>query len=136
MKKYKKIIDEDALMNNKDKQNISLKDYFDLRINELKGYIDIKFGNIEKANSLAQDNLNARLETMNEFRNSMKDQASTYITRTEYNLLIGKYDSDIRLLREANAENKGKASQQSVNYAYLIAFIGIVIGVVGIIMNI
>jgi len=67
----------------KDKEDISLKDYFDLRINDLKNYIDTKFENLEKANNLARENLDTRLESMNEFRNSMKDQASTYITRKE-----------------------------------------------------
>lgn len=122
-------------MEKNNNKNISFKDYFDSRFAELKNYMDVKFNSIEKSTCLAQDNLNARLESMNEFRSSLKDQTAHYITRIEHEALISKYDSDIRVLREANAKNDGKASQQSVTLAYLISFIGIVIGLVGLIIK-
>lgn len=114
-------------------KNVSLKDYFDIRFSELIKYIDTKFLGIEKSTLLAQENLNTRLEAMNEFRNSMKDQAQQYITRADHETLIAKTDADVRYLREATAESKGKASQQSVNIAYLFAFIGIIIAIVGLV---
>jgi len=73
-----------------DDDDVSLREYFDLRINELKNFMITKFESLEKANCLAQENLNTRLESMNEFRNSMKDQAGTYITRTEHNSSLEK----------------------------------------------
>lgn len=85
--------------------------------------MDIKFEGIEKSTSLAQDNLNARLESMNEFRSSMKDQAANYVTRVE----MSKYESDIRMLREALAESRGKASQWSVIIAYLFVAISLIL---------
>ena len=121
--------------NNDKNRNITFKEYFDTRFNELKNYMDIKFTSIEKSTCLAQENLNSRLENMNEFRNSMKDQASQYITRMEHETLISKYDSDIRILREAKAEAQGKASQQSVNVVTTIAIISVIIGFVGIIIK-
>jgi hypothetical protein len=114
---------------------ISLREYFDNRFNELRQYMDIKFDSIEKSTCLAQDNLNTRLETMNEFRNSMKDQASHYITRTEHESLIMKYDADIRVLRESQAEARGKASMNSVYISYVIAFISIIIGIAGLLIS-
>jgi len=121
--------------NNDKNRNISFKEYFDTRFNELKNYMDIKFTSIEKSTCLAQENLNSRLENMNEFRNSMKDQAGHYITRMEHEALISKYDGDIRILREAKTEAQGKASQQSVNVVTTIAIIGVIIGFVGILIK-
>lgn len=117
------------------KNTVSLRDYFDNRFTELKNYMDIKFNSIEKSTCLAQENLNARLENMNEFRSSLKDQTANFITRTEHESLIQKYDSDIRVLRETQAESRGKASVQSVYVGYAIAFIGIIMGILGLLFK-
>lgn len=117
------------------KNTVSLRDYFDNRFTELKNYMDIKFNSIEKSTCLAQENLNARLENMNEFRSSLKDQTANFITRTEHESLIQKYDSDIRVLRETQAEARGKASIQSVYVGYAIAFIGIIMGILGLLFK-
>ena len=114
----------------KQKDTVSLCEYFSTQIDSLKEYMELKFSSIETSTKLAQDNLNTRLESMNEFRMSLKDQTSNYITRAEHEALISKYDSDIRVLREANARNDGKASMNSVYIGYLIALIAIIISIV------
>lgn len=121
--------------NSNGNKNISIKEYFESKFIELKNYMDVKFENIEKSTRFAQDNLNTRLEGMNEFRNSMKDQATQYITRAEHDALITKIDSDVRYLREATAEAKGKATQQSVSIAYIISFIGLLVAVVSLVIK-
>jgi polyphosphate kinase len=134
MRKYKTIIDEDALMknNSRDKiHDISFKEYFDNRFVELKNYMDIKFESIEKSTCLAQENLNTRLESMNEFRNSLKDQTAQYITRVEHEAL----KTQIATLQQNNARTEGKASMNSVYMGYIIAFIGIILGTIGIIIK-
>jgi hypothetical protein len=122
-------------MNGKETKNISLKDYFDMRFNELKNYMDIRFNSIDKATILSNESLDARLEGMNEFRNSMKDQASSFITRQEFSICIERLGEDVKLLREINAKSEGKASQNSVNIAYVIAFVGIIIGICGLLIK-
>lgn len=122
--------------NNNGNKNVPLKEYFDIRFNDLKSYMDTKFENIEKSSSQARETLNARLESMNEFRESLKDQTAQYITRIEHEALITKYDSDIRYLRECTAKADGKASQQSVNIAYILAGFGLIIGIIGIVVKI
>jgi len=47
--------------------------------------------------------LDKRLEIMNKFRESMKDQSATFITRTEYSSLHDRVIEDIRILRESKA---------------------------------
>lgn len=98
--------------------------------------MDVKFNSIEKSTCLAQDNINARLEHMNEFRNSLKDQTAQYITKSELETLKVRYDGDIRVLRETNAEMKGKATINSVYTGYIIAFIGLIIGIVSLLIKI
>jgi hypothetical protein len=66
---------------------------------------------------------------MNEFRAQLKDQASTFIPRVEYETHYDQVCDDVKDLRESRAELKGKADQSSVNIAYLIGFIGIIIAV-------
>lgn len=112
------------------KDTISMCEYFSAQIDSLKEYIDIKFTAIESSTKLAQDNLNTRLESMNEFRMSLKDQSSNFITRVEHDAMMTKYDSDIRVLREQNAKNEGKASMNSVYIGYLIALVAIIISIV------
>ena len=55
---------------------IDLKTHFDT-------VIDLRFNGIEKATDLARVNMEKRLDGMNEFRETLKDQASRFVTRTE-----------------------------------------------------
>jgi uncharacterized membrane protein len=50
--------------------------------------------------------------------------------------MMTKYDADIRVLREQNAENKGKANMNTVYVGYVIAFIGIILSIVGLITHV
>lgn len=95
----------------------------------------MKFNAINEASILASENMKTRLDNMNEFRESLKDQTNEYMPRAEFNIIIAKYEADIRMLRESNAEMKGKASNQSVMFAGLIAVAGIIIGVVGLLVK-
>jgi hypothetical protein len=119
----------------KNNKSISLKEYFDTRFEDFKNYFDVKFQNIEKATMLAQENLNTRLESMNEFRSSMKDQTQQYITKAEHATFITKVDSDIRYLRENAATVKGKASQQAFYVAVMIGIISIIISIASLIIK-
>ena len=123
-------------MRKKEDETISLKEYFDNRFTELKNYMDIKFNTMDKSTCLANENLNTRLESMNEFRGQIKDQTANFITRVEHDAMMTKYDADIRVLREQNAENKGKANMNTVYVGYVIAFIGIILSIVGLITHV
>lgn len=127
--------------NNEINTKISIKEFFDARFNELKNYMDVKFSAMEKSTCLAQDNLNTRLESMNEFRNSLKDQTAHYVTRAEHNSLAIKYELEVKNLQKSIDENKlyiseqkGKASVQSVYMAYVFAVVGMIIGIIGLLI--
>jgi hypothetical protein len=122
----------------------------------LKEYIESRLKAIEKAIELAQAANNIRLDTMNEFRGSLTDQASTFVSRQELSLTLAKLESEIKDLKNRDSISRieydtnhkvlegkidvlntykdtmtGKASQSSVNIAYVISGIGIIIGLVG-----
>jgi len=85
----------------------------------------------EKATEQSRFMLEKRLDTMNEFRNQLKDQAGTFLPRTEFDIQHSKVQEDIRILRESKATLEGKASQISVNIAIIIAVCGLIIGIIG-----
>ena len=98
----------------------------------LKEYIDIKINSMERAVDVASQGMNKRLEGMNEFRQQLKDQTNTFLTRNEYETKHTLLADKISDLRESRAEMAGKASQKSVNITLLISILGLVIGLVSI----
>lgn len=101
----------------------------------LREYIESRLDAIEKATTLAYDSMNKRLEGMNEFRDALKDQTGKFATRDEVKLVVDRLGEDVRGLRESKANLEGKASQQSVVAAQLLALIGIVLGAAGVIVT-
>ena len=69
--------------------------------------------------------LEKRLESMNEFRLQLKDQAGTFFTRNEHEVYMASVEKDLRVLRESKAMLEGKATQTAVNISTVIAIIGV-----------
>ena len=107
---------------------ITLREYFDMRIDSVISHNESKYSQLDKALGIALDSLNKRLEGMNEFRESLKDQSAKFVTRIEYEAEAGRLKEDIRVLRESKAKLEGKADMSSVYIAYVISAIGIIIG--------
>ena len=74
--------------------------------------------------------LEKRLESMNEFRLQLKDQAGTFFTKNEHEVYMSSVEKDLRVLRESKANLEGKASQSSVNVALIISLLGLGISLV------
>lgn len=109
----------------------------------LRDYMESKFVALEKALDLAYRQMETRLEGMNEFRQSLRDQSQTFVIRSEFGVFKEKVDLDlnnickeIKDLQLSRAELSGKATQNSVNNTMIIAIIGLVIGILGIVMGI
>jgi hypothetical protein len=124
--------DEDKLnrhIRNSNSTHIELKEYLESKLCDLEEKADLKIDSLKEATSLAKATLDERLARMNEFRESLKDQNQTFVTKNEFNVLINRIEDDIKSLRESRAELQGKASQNQVNIALLISVAGVVIGV-------
>jgi len=123
------------------KDSVDLKEYFEVILRELRvdcnekvesleDKINQRFNLKDQALDTANRSMDSRLEGMNEFRASLSDASKTFMTRDIYEAkhdLIQKQVDDLRMLA---AENKGKASQTSVIIAYIISFIGIIMGMI------
>jgi hypothetical protein len=99
----------------------------------LKEHIETRLVALEKATEVAARLMEHRLQGMNEFRVQLKEKADHFVTHQEYDAVIDGMVDDIRELREAKATQEGKASQMSVNIAYIISIIGLIISIVSLV---
>ena len=119
-----------------EREVVSLKEYFERRLDEQRAYFEAKLEAVDKTMREATESLNKRLEGMNEFRSALKDQNVTFLSRNEYFAQHEKLEADIRVLRESKAMLEGKASQQAVNVSTIIGIAGLLVGVVALIIHI
>jgi ethanolamine ammonia-lyase small subunit len=85
----------------------------------------------DKAQEVYRSALDKRLETMNEFREALKDQNKTFIARPEHELVV----ADIRSLRESRATLEGKASMMSVIISYGISIISLFVAILALFLH-
>lgn len=100
----------------------------------LRDYVDTRLAALDKAMELATRILDKRLDSMNEIRGSMRDQAATMATRQELQAKLDIVDVELRSLREFRVALEAKASQQSVNVALALSLIGLAISIVKLFM--
>jgi len=112
----------------------------DKHIREL---IETKFEAINDATSKALASNDKRLEAMNEFRNTLRDQAGTFVTEKDFNVQHELVRADIESLKMSKATLDGKASNESVvksnersSKAYTISIIVALIAAIGLIIEI
>lgn len=63
---------------------VGLKDYVDMRFETADKAKDNALHSIEEARKEAQGAMEKRLSSMNEFRDQLRDQATRFVTRDEY----------------------------------------------------
>jgi hypothetical protein len=105
------------------KNGVSLQQYFESRLREVKNIHEAYIKTLEK-----------RLDGMNEFREALREQSNRMITKDEHKAslsILGKIENDVQSLELTRAEMAGKASMQSVILSYLIAVISLIISLVG-----
>ena len=89
----------------------------------------------EKALAVADKSMQERLAGMNEFRNTLKDQASRFITRDELNAITVKYDLEIKALNKAKDMMQGKANAAGLYVAWIISGISVGIALLGLVLK-
>ena len=105
---------------------VTLKEYVDTRMDATEKQTELTRYVLEKQTELTRINLEGRLSSMNEFRAQLTDQASTFITRREHDILAEKIDK----MESKMDLQEGKASQSSVFWAYGLSAVGILLGVI------
>ncbi len=84
--------------------DVALKEYFDRRLDDLDRRLTDRFGLSDSAVSKAERTMNERLNSMNEFRDALRDQANRMATRAE----LDKVDSAVQALQQAKANLDGR----------------------------
>lgn len=92
----------------------------------LREYIEkivcLKWEAQSDALKLARENLEKRLDSMNEIREQLNRQASTFVTKTEYDIIKTRFEDEIRSLQLSRAEMAGKSA---VNVALVISVLSL-----------
>ena len=110
-------------MNNAHLESVSLKEYFERILTEYKD-------SMADALSIRSRETERRLDNLNGEAERLKNIQATYLPRTEYSLQYDHLKDDIESLKLSRAELRGKASQTSVNVAYGISFISMILGLI------
>ena len=105
-------------------------------------YVDLRFDENQRALEKSERDMDARLESMNEFRDTLRDQASRFVTRDEVKLCLKPIEDGIKDLSKAirdleinKATLAGKASQNAVIFLGAATLIGLIISIITFIMN-
>ena len=122
----------EAQLNDRVTASTELRDELEKRVVEST---NLKIQSLKEATELARTTLNIRLDSMNEFRGTLKDQSSLMFTRSEHELYKDKVDTWMKEFAEWKAKQEGKADQSAVNTALLLAIIGTSIGIISLLLG-
>ena len=115
---------------------VALKDHLEAQIVAVVRYFEARIRAMEKAVAVAYAAMDKRLDGMNEFRATLKDQTSTMITRQELTAILSGICADVEELKRFRYNAEGKASQKDVNIAMLFGILGLAISVVSLLLRI
>ena len=88
--------------------NIPIRDYVDSQIKWLDTIFRMQIETITKNTALASLQIDKRLESMNEFRDTLRDQAGRLATRSELETSNQALNERIKMLELSKANTDGK----------------------------
>ena len=119
---------------------VDLKEFFTLWMKSHETLADERFVHVEerfrseeKARFLALEAMNVRLSGMNEFRESLRDQASKFFTKSEHEAYMLATEVELRALQDFKLSLETKANQSTVNIALAISGIGIILSIISLV---
>ncbi len=102
-----------------DMPEISLKEHLQSQINWLDRYFIDQVKSIDAKTALAKADIDTRLTSMNEFRDTLKDQASRFATKVELELNANALDKRIKSIELSRAVSDGKTIMVSGFVAFV-----------------
>ena len=109
--------------------DVSLKEFFNHRFEELDKFYGAKFEAGEKALEIADIRLQEHLRQLNNAKAELERERANFITKNDYDTRHETICEKIRILELSRAEWSGKASQSSVYISYLLFLINIAVSV-------
>ena len=122
-------------MSGETEQNISgwtvdtLHELVNVRFDAMEKAVDAALAAAEKANDKADTATEKRFEGVNEFRDQLKDQAATFITRVEVDARDRGLNSKIDDLKESRSRSAGGVGALREGWSVLIGLILVAIAV-------
>ena len=89
---------------------VPLKEYFEKQLWSVKEYFDLRTRALDEATKVARDEMNRRLEQMNELREQVNRREANAVSRAEHD----KVTEEIKAHGEVLATIAGKASQSAL----------------------
>ena len=114
----------------------ALEDKMCLRVEALENKLEVIQQMSQIAIDKAEVSINERLTIMNEFREAMKDQQATYITKETFEASRTFSEGSLRKLELSKATLDGKADQKTVNSTRTFSIISALFGLAGFIFGI
>jgi len=97
--------------------------------------IELQMDMIEKSINVAKNEMDRRLEGMNEFRNQLSSQAQTFISKREVELIMEKIDGRIGYLeKRGNVTEGSKVWSNHIITVLISVFVTSVVMLIGPIM--
>jgi len=123
------------------------REYFKLWISKLEEHLDERWESQNvllnerwdaqnKALMVALASMDKRLDSMNEFREALKDREAVTLSRTEFDLAMKPISSDLRELRDWKNMVAGMANAEDLARVNVIAVVGIIGGLLGIVLSV
>ena len=109
---------------------VSLEKYVDKLFEAKDEKIKLLFDDMQRAITKAEQIMDKRLESMNEFRTQLEQQASKFVTKEALDLQLQPTCKSVRELERIADVARGKASVVSVMISAAIAAIGFIIGII------
>jgi hypothetical protein len=102
----------------------------------LEKMMELQFNGMDTAINLARESMEKRLDTMNEFRDSLRDQASRFLPKAEFEASQIRITDEIKILNRSKDILSGKASQNSVILFGIISVTALVVGIMDLLVRI
>lgn len=99
--------------------DVSLKEHLEAQIKWLDRYFVDQVRSIDGKTALAKAEIDARLLGMNEFRDTLRDQASRLATKSELQLYADALDKRVKNIEISRAVTDGK----TIMIAVIVAFV-------------
>jgi len=112
-----------------------LRELLETRLQAIEEKEDIRFGLSQTAICKAEIQMNERLTGMNEFRETLRDQSTHFVTRTESELMLVSLRTEVQGLRESRIKLDALASARSVQVAQALALLGIFVGIASLLVR-
>lgn len=109
--------------------------YFERVIDDLKDLLDEREASRSKAVDALQLETQERFKGVNEFRQTLTDQATTFMTRAEALARHDRHDADVAAINKRLDLSQGSATGLDKAWGYIIGAIGLAGTVIAIIIT-